>query len=387
MTPYENGLTFSGSDMVMGKGETVSKIRARAMQAEKEWGNKMIGQKANGNWTTRLGEDLVRDTLEVMGVNPRKPKTIGGYSPDWETDDAIWEVKTRSWTVSGTAGEKVLGTFYKYSDIPELYGKPLKIVCLAYQEWELSHGTTRLFGKVSPQKQAILDVAKKLNIEYVKFSTIAMKVFGDCFVLDDSALKVPDDEVVPEEVKEREKEGEMKAKVKNEEQILYEQYHLHKDYVKKRIEARDAGIDIRLPNFPEDISENMIRILIQRILGDETCTRKCKGDLLSKLENKQECKTFTSTGPISFTPSSSWDVIYFLDARGWLDDNFTLYRLPCKYSSEIWQNIKVNKTETFRKQASAGRRPRISWDGLYPQIQEHVEKIWSGKAQDIFLPH
>ena len=53
MTPYENGLTFSGSDMVMGKGETVSKIRARAMQAEKEWGNKMIGQKANGNWTTR----------------------------------------------------------------------------------------------------------------------------------------------------------------------------------------------------------------------------------------------------------------------------------------------------------------------------------------------
>ena len=41
MTPYENGLTFSSSDMVMGKGETVSKIRARAMQAEKEWGNKM----------------------------------------------------------------------------------------------------------------------------------------------------------------------------------------------------------------------------------------------------------------------------------------------------------------------------------------------------------
>jgi hypothetical protein len=195
MTPYENGLTFSGSDMVMGKGETVSKNRARAMQAEKEWGNKMIGQKANGNWTTRLGEDLVRDTLEVMGVNPRKPKTIGGYSPDWETDDAIWEVKTRSWTVSGTAGEKVLGTFYKYSDIPELYGKPLKIVCLAYQEWELSHGTTRLFGKVSPQKQAILDVVKKLNIEYVKFSAIAMEVFGDCFVLDDSAFKVPDDEV------------------------------------------------------------------------------------------------------------------------------------------------------------------------------------------------
>jgi hypothetical protein len=39
----------------------------------------------------------------------------------------------------------------------------------------------------------------------------------------------------------------------------------------------------------------------------------------------QECKCFTSDGPLSFTPSSNWDVIYFLDARDWLNDNFILY--------------------------------------------------------------
>lgn len=371
MTPYENGLTFFGSDMVMGEGESVGMVRAKAKASEKEWGNKMIGQKGNGNWTTRLGEDLVRDTLKELGKNPRKPKSIGGYLPDWETDDAIWEVKTRSWTVSGTAGEKVLGTMFKYAQVPELYGKPLRIVCVAYQEWELGHGATRIFGDVCPQQRRMLEVAKENGIEYVKFSElVAMTEYANYF-----------DGLLPEE------EAPPKTPVKSEDQILAEQYHMHKDYVKKRMEARDAGMEIRLPNFPEDISENMIRILIGRVLGDETCTRKCKGDLLSEVEKKQECKTFTSKGPISFTPSSRWDVIYFLDARGWLSDDFTLYRLPCAYSSEIWQDIKVNKTDTFRKQASAGRRPRLTWDALYPQIKKHVEKIWTGKAQEIFSPH
>ena len=64
---------------------------------------------------------------------------IQGVHPDWETEDAIWEVKTRNWSVPGTAGEKILGVPYKYSDVPELYGKPLKIVCVAYQEWECTH--------------------------------------------------------------------------------------------------------------------------------------------------------------------------------------------------------------------------------------------------------
>jgi hypothetical protein len=199
MTPYENGLTFAKSDMVIGKKETVGMVRARANVSEKEWGNKMIGQKGNCNWTTRLGEDLVRDTLKEMGKNPRKPKSIGGYSPDWETDDAIWEVKTRSWTVSGTAGEKVLGTMFKYAQIPELYGKPLKIVCLAYQEWELSHGTTRIFGDVCVQQRRMLNTAKENGIEYVKFSDmVAMTEYA--YISEDSQNKLPESELENDEL-------------------------------------------------------------------------------------------------------------------------------------------------------------------------------------------
>ena len=56
--------------------------------------------------------------LKLLGKNPRKPKKKDGYIPDWECDDAIYEVKTRNWTTGGSAGEKVLGVMYKYSDIP-----------------------------------------------------------------------------------------------------------------------------------------------------------------------------------------------------------------------------------------------------------------------------
>lgn len=169
LIPYVNGLTYH-----VKKTDTMtsSQIRDAAQKQEKSWGNHIIGQNNNGNWTTVLGEHMVRDVLNLRGENPRRPQGKEGYSPDWETDDYIYEVKTRNWTTSGTAGEKVLGTMYKYSDIPKIYEKPLKIVCVAYQEYELSNGTTRIFGEVSENKQRFLDLAKSMNIEYIKFSDL-----------------------------------------------------------------------------------------------------------------------------------------------------------------------------------------------------------------------
>lgn len=169
LTPFMNGLTYQ---VKKTDTMTASQIRDAAQKQEKSWGNHIIGQSNNGNWTTVLGEHMVRDVLIMRGENPRRPQGKGGYSPDWETDDYIYEVKTRNWTTSGTAGEKVLGTMYKYSDIPILYEKPLKIVCVAYQEYELSNGTTRIFGEVSENKQRFLDLAKTMNIEYMKFSDL-----------------------------------------------------------------------------------------------------------------------------------------------------------------------------------------------------------------------
>ena len=161
---WKNGIITKGID---------ANTREEAKKEEKIWGNKMIGNdKPTNQWTTKLGEQLVHDILTRNGKIVKRPKQISGHKPDWETDEAIWEVKTRNWTTSGTAGEKVLGVPYKYSDVPELYGKPLKIVCVGYQEWELTHGNTRVFGDVSESKKKLLKMWKSMGIEYVKFSDL-----------------------------------------------------------------------------------------------------------------------------------------------------------------------------------------------------------------------
>lgn len=175
LTPYINGVH---TNIERTEENTVAQIREAANQQEKQWGNSMIGQNSNGNWTTLLGEGLVHDVLMMRGENPRKPERRNGYEPDWETDDYIYEVKTRNWTTSGTAGEKVPAVMYKYSDIPKIYGKPLRIVCVAYQEWELTNGTTRIFGDVSERKQRFLDLASEMGITYMPFSQLAVEITG-----------------------------------------------------------------------------------------------------------------------------------------------------------------------------------------------------------------
>jgi hypothetical protein len=173
LTPFENGITYKKSEL----GDmNVDKQRKNAKKLEKAWGNSIIGQENNGNWTTLLGEGIVFEVLKKLGENPRKPKIINGYSPDWETDNCIYEVKTRNWNTSGTAGEKVPGVMYKYSEIPELYEKPLKIVCVGYQEYELTHCNTKIFGDIPESKKKFIELAKSLNIEYVKFSDLVSKL-------------------------------------------------------------------------------------------------------------------------------------------------------------------------------------------------------------------
>lgn len=142
---------------------------------EREWGNTMINSKTdNGNWTTKLGEGLVKQLFEEANINIWHPKRLQGIEPDWETDDYIIEVKTRNWTTSGTAGEKVLGVPYKYSDVLKIYGKPLMIVCVAYQEWELTHvDKMKIFGEnISENKKKQKGLWKELGIHYVPFSKL-----------------------------------------------------------------------------------------------------------------------------------------------------------------------------------------------------------------------
>jgi hypothetical protein len=188
------------------------------------------------------------------------------------------------------------------------------------------------------------------------------------------------------------------------EAILRENYTVHRDYHKVRKATRDrTGLDIRMANVPEDISENIVKFIIRNKLDDATCrwTKSVKksaghddatkGDLVSRREGKQECKCFTSTGPASFGPNEPWDVIYFLDMRKWLDDTFTLYRIPLKNTDTEWQSIIMDRRRganiTFGDQCKQGKRPHMSWERIRSQLPaELIDTVYTGTFEGIFTP-
>jgi len=170
-------------------------------------------------------------------------------------------------------------------------------------------------------------------------------------------------------------------------ELLKEHYFNEKRYVQEKISISKKynNRTIRNSGIPEYISENIIKFAIQK-QGDNSVYWNCeKGDLVSDVSGKLECKCFTSNGPISFSPSSGWDKIYFLDARQWLKDKYTIYEVELKYSSNEWGEIMLNKTETFRDQCKQKRRPRIQWDKLYPQISSYCKVIFDDTFYNLII--
>lgn len=153
-----------------------------ANNQEKEWARSVIGGVGN-QWTTLLCQELVREALIKLGrKNVRSTTKKRGsirdksYSPDFECDEYVYEVKGRSWTTPGTAGEKILGVPLKYGEIPSLYHKPLRIVLVGYQEYEARNGYA--FGDLlnpdiqTSELSGSLEYFKEHNIEYVGFTDL-----------------------------------------------------------------------------------------------------------------------------------------------------------------------------------------------------------------------
>lgn len=147
-------------------------------------------------------------------------------------------------------------------------------------------------------------------------------------------------------------------------------------------------LDGRAPNFPEEISESIVRILINEKENILCKVNEKSGDLVKIINGKRkkvEVKCFCSKGPSSFSPSSSWDELYFLDAINFKEFNFKLYRVSLCRDDDIFLNIKVNSTCSFKDQCSQGRRPRIGFYNLKPQLPDsYVDLIFDGNIKDFF---
>jgi len=149
---------------------------------EKNWARSVIGGAGN-QWSTQLCQDIVRDALIMLGrynviANTSRKSTLRDkkYCPDLECDNYVYEVKGRSWSTPGTAGEKILGVPLKYGELPSLYGKPLKIILVGYQEYEARNGFG--FGdlldssKQTEELRSALEYFRLHGIEYTGFTEI-----------------------------------------------------------------------------------------------------------------------------------------------------------------------------------------------------------------------
>ena len=156
---------------IVVKNKTSDAVRYKDL--EDKWGQAIMklrrpDLKLDKQWTNKFGEHLCEELYLLHGKETSKPVKKSNYQPDSEVDDAIIEAKTGTYYTGGTAGEKILGAPFKYAEIPDLYGKPLTILCMGGAERLCREQYGNLPGaKCSQSKQKFLDFFMENKIRYV----------------------------------------------------------------------------------------------------------------------------------------------------------------------------------------------------------------------------
>lgn len=139
-------------------------------------------------------------------------------------------------------------------------------------------------------------------------------------------------------------------------------------------------------NYPSEITENLVKFAIIKKYNVSPSWYTKKGDLClngMQLEVKGSIDLMNG-GPSSFGPKEDWSRIYFVDSLNCSIKNFIIYEIKLSNTSEIWKNIKVNKTQTYENQCSQGRRPRITFKELIQQIpKSYINILFNGYITDL----
>lgn len=145
--------------------------------------------------------------------------------------------------------------------------------------------------------------------------------------------------------------------------LIIELLNSHINYVTniKNINSKLINRKIRNPNFPSDISENIVKYAFYKKYKIMPCWDTKSGDL-KFLNKKIEVKGFSSNGPTSFGPNESWDLLYFVDCTNFINFEFIVYEI--KLSTR-------NKTDTYKNQCDKKIRPRIVFNEFKKQLLYH----------------
>lgn len=143
---------------------------------------------------------------------------------------------------------------------------------------------------------------------------------------------------------------------------------------------------IRKPNYPSEISENIVKFAIIKKYKAYPNWNTKNGDLVldgKKIEVKASINLFGG-GTSSFGPKEKWEKIYFVDCIKHNYLIFKVYEINLSNDSEIWKKIKVNKNETYEDQCSQKRRPRLTFTQLKKQIPEkYIEIIFDDSIDNL----
>lgn len=153
------------------KNKTADQEKLKVL--EDKWGRAILklrrpDLKLDKQWTNKFGEHMCEELYTLFGSSVTKPEKKEHFQPDLQTEDIIIEAKAGTFHTGGTAGEKILGCPFKYADIPSLYGKPLKIVCMGGAELVCREQYGNLPGvKTTVQKNKFIDFFRENHIEYI----------------------------------------------------------------------------------------------------------------------------------------------------------------------------------------------------------------------------
>jgi hypothetical protein len=167
------------------ESKTKTADQAKLKDLEDAWGRATLKTQRRSDltldkqWTNKFGEHICEEILLLSGKTLSKPIKKDHYQPDSEVEDGIWEAKAQTFHTSGTAGEKILGCPFKYAEIPDLYGKPLTILCMGGAERVCRESYGNLDGhRCSPQKKKFLEFYRANGITFMAATDILMKLAG-----------------------------------------------------------------------------------------------------------------------------------------------------------------------------------------------------------------
>lgn len=154
--------------------------------------------------------------------------------------------------------------------------------------------------------------------------------------------------------------------------------NIHIDYINRlKIFGEKTKCKMRQPNFPECISENIIKEYINIIEKRNCVNSMSSGDL--QVDNiKIEVKCFTSTGPTSFGPTEKWDELYFLDASHFMHKKIKIYKLQVTNDSDKFGMLNISSKKTYKEMCEEGKRPRICFKELKKQLSDDVVMVYDG---------